>query len=209
MERQSACSWRLPSSSACSFFGSTRSRRRATAPIPVWPPISRRRRRSFPTCRHDRSRSTTRRRLPSKSEVAPSSRGRPHLLPPAHPRRPTHSLRPAYRPRPRHSRRVTHSLRPSLLPQPPQASTEHTVESEKADAVAAPPRRRESSTVRRGRRRIRDTAAAAPSSARPARVAPPPLRRHSGARALAREPGIHNHGLGLWIPGSRLWRAPE
>jgi hypothetical protein len=24
-----------------------------------------------------------------------------------------------------------------------------------------------------------------------------------------REPGIHHHSLGLWIPGLRLWRIPE
>src|SRR5713101_6348995 len=29
-----------------------------------------------------------------------------------------------------------------------------------------------------------------------------PTDCHSGARALAREPGIHNHRPGLWIPGS-------
>jgi hypothetical protein len=29
------------------------------------------------------------------------------------------------------------------------------------------------------------------------------LSRHSGARPLRREPGIHNHDSGLWIPGLR------
>jgi hypothetical protein len=77
--------------------------------IPVWPPISRRLRRSFPTCRREWSRSTTKRRLLSKSEVALSS-----------PRRPPHSLRLAYLLQPKHLLRVAHSLRPSLLP-PPQA----------------------------------------------------------------------------------------
>jgi hypothetical protein len=45
----------------------------------------------------------------------------------------------------------------------------------------------------------------------PAHLTPEPVGRHSGARALAREPGIHNHGRGVWIPGSRalLARAPR
>ena len=34
-------------------------------------------------------------------------------------------------------------------------------------------------------------------------------RRHSGARALAREPEIHNHCCGVWIPGSRASLAPR
>ena len=45
------------------------------------------------------------------------------------------------------------------------------------------------------------------------------IRRHSGAPPKARlrasatryggEPGIHNHRLGVWIPGSRPWAAPR
>src|SRR4051794_6966802 len=31
--------------------------------------------------------------------------------------------------------------------------------------------------------------------------------RHSGMRPLRRRPGIHNHGPGLWISGSRLKKA--
>jgi len=33
--------------------------------------------------------------------------------------------------------------------------------------------------------------------------------RHSGARALAREPGIHNQSCGVWIPGARALLAPR
>jgi hypothetical protein len=36
------------------------------------------------------------------------------------------------------------------------------------------------------------------------------ITRHSGARTLVSEPGIHNHDRGLWIPGLRpKWRIPE
>ena len=33
--------------------------------------------------------------------------------------------------------------------------------------------------------------------------------RHSGRAATAARAGIHNHGRWVWIPGSRLRRAPE
>lgn len=32
--------------------------------------------------------------------------------------------------------------------------------------------------------------------------------RHSGA-LRSDEPGIHNHEMGLWIPGSRATRSPR
>jgi len=34
------------------------------------------------------------------------------------------------------------------------------------------------------------------------------IRRHSGARR-SREPGIHNHGRWIWIPGLALRAIPE
>src|SRR3954468_15676113 len=71
--------------------------------------------------------------------------------------------------------------------------------------------RRPGTTVCRLGRALRDptrsTADAVIQGAERSRPALP--TGHSGARVLAREPGIHNRRLGLWVPGSPLRGAPE